>query len=90
MEDMLTSYDDEDAEFFGKIETGTLVAYLHYYTSKIIAQIDEGTKIQPECLVQALILVFGWLHNRGLDPIALLFEKHRYNLTRPYKHGKKF
>lgn len=31
-----------------------------------------------------------WVRQQGLDPEKLLREKHEYNKTRPYKHGKKF
>lgn len=32
--------------------------------------------------------VWQWIKGRGLDPMELLIEKHEYNKTRPYKHGK--
>ena len=34
--------------------------------------------------------VFEWIRNHGLDPEAVMLEKHDYNKTRPYKHGKIF
>lgn len=33
--------------------------------------------------------VFYWLNVNDIDPEALMLEKYHYNLTRPYKHGKK-
>ena len=35
-------------------------------------------------------MVMWWLEAQGEDPVAILEEKHRYNVTRPYKHGKAF
>lgn len=35
-------------------------------------------------------LVMCWLKLQGEDPVAVIKEKHQYNITRPYKHGKAF
>lgn len=40
-------------------------------------------------LVTAIGLAVAWLEKRGVDPVAILTEKHEYNKTRPYKHGNK-
>lgn len=34
-------------------------------------------------------LALAWVEKRGLDPVALLLEKHEYNKIRSYKHGGK-
>lgn len=31
----------------------------------------------------------SWIECQGLDPEALILEKHEYNKTRPYRHGGK-
>lgn len=40
-------------------------------------------------LTTACGLAMAWVEHRGLDPVEILLEKHRYNLTRSYKHGGK-
>lgn len=37
----------------------------------------------------AISVVCAWLNLQGIDPEALMLEKHEYNKTRPYKHGGK-
>lgn len=38
----------------------------------------------------ALGVACAWVEARGLDPMALMRQKHEYNLGREYKHGKLF
>lgn len=40
-------------------------------------------------LEAALGLVFFWTSEKGVDPEALMVQKHEFNKSRPYKHGKK-
>lgn len=40
-------------------------------------------------LTTAVGLALAWVDKRGLDPVAILMEKHEYNKTRTYKHGNK-
>lgn len=40
--------------------------------------------------VQAMSIACAWVAAHGEDPEKLMLEKHEYNKTRPYKHGKKF
>ena len=40
-------------------------------------------------LAKAVGMVFGFIKANGLDPVALMLEKHEYNKTRTYKHGGK-
>ena len=51
---------------------------------------EKESDLEAEALLQAATLVWTWVGGQGLDPAPLLAEKHAYNLTRPYKHGKKF
>lgn len=62
----------------------TLVRTLHALTAMVSP--DEG--LVP--LVKCLMICFNWIKRRGLDPEQILMDKHEYNKTRPYKHGKKF
>lgn len=47
----------------------------------------EGIAVE---VIDALIRILDWCGKEGLDVEALVAEKHEYNKTRPYKHGKKF
>jgi hypothetical protein len=63
-----------------------LIALLHAHTSNIIID-DEH---DPLNLVQAMSMALIWVNRQGIDPLKLLLEKHEYNKSRPYKHGKQF
>lgn len=47
----------------------------------------EGIAVE---VIDALIRILDWCGHEGLDVESLVAEKHLYNTTRPYKHGKKF
>lgn len=66
------------------------VAYLHGFTSDALKSDSATGPINPGPLTSALALAFSWVKNQGLDPLAILLEKHEFNKSRPYKHGKKF
>ena len=60
-----------------------LVDVLHFFTA--------GTSVKGEEDFAVVVgIVFEWIRARGMEPEAILMRKHRYNTTRPYKHGKKF
>ena len=69
-----------------------LIAYLHLYTSQAIASRSFHDLGVPDifALLGAMAAALSWVKKQGLDPLAILMEKHEYNKTRPYKHGKKF
>ena len=46
----------------------------------------EGIAVE---VIDALIRILDWCGKEGLDVEALVKEKHEYNKTRPYKHGKR-
>ena len=61
-----------------------VVDCLHYETATDpIAPYHDGYMV-------AIGVVFAWIRAQGMEPEAILMRKHRYNTTRPYKHGKKF
>lgn len=59
-----------------------VVGVLHGLTSR--AFIDGESSALSACIGT----VFAYIRSQGLDPEAILIEKHEYNKTRPYKHGK--
>ena len=69
-----------------------LIAYLHLYTSQAMAGRSFHDLHVPDmfALTGAMAAALSWVKKQGIDPLALLQEKHEYNKSRPYKHGKKF
>ena len=63
-----------------------LIANLHTATSYALDQEND----REYFFLTALSLAMSWIKANGIDPLALLMEKHEYNKTRPYKHGKQF
>ena len=45
----------------------------------------EGIAVE---MIDALIRILDWCGSEGLDVERLVSEKHAYNKSRPYKHGK--
>ena len=41
-------------------------------------------------LFETIALACAWIMDQGIDAEKLMLEKHEYNKSRPYKHGKKF
>ena len=50
-------------------------------------QKPEGIAVE---VIDALIRILDWCGKEKLDVEALVKEKHEYNKSRPYKHGKRF
>lgn len=65
-----------------------LVCYLHSCTAAIMEMPTQAAQIT--LLLVTLSIALSWVKAQGLDPLALLMEKHTYNKTRPCKHGKRF
>lgn len=47
----------------------------------------EGAAVE---MADCVIRIFDWFGKMGIDVEALIREKHNYNVTRPYKHGKQY
>ena len=83
-------------------ELPEFVAYLHDIVSMIhlrLMDIDrvrgrgQKKKRQTEAMAAAgsvVFLVNGWMRMQGIQLKEVMEIKHRYNKTRPYKHGKAF
>lgn len=59
-----------------------LVVELH----SMVYQAYMSRKYGFDC---AIASIFTWIQSQGIDPEALLLEKHEYNKTRAYRHGGK-
>lgn len=68
------------------------LAWIHYLTSLAwnSFQITGDRNLALPLLEVSAGIAIWWVQQQGLDPEKLLREKHEYNKTRPYKHGKKF
>lgn len=83
-------------------ELPEFVAYLHDIVSMIhlrLMDIDRvrGRGQKKKRLTEAMaaagsvvFLVNGWMRMQGIQLKEVMEIKHRYNKTRPYKHGKAF
>lgn len=71
------------------LSAGALVKRLHSETAKA-GDRASGDEMYADNLLEAATIAWQWIKGRGLDPMELLIEKHEYNKTRPYKHGKRF
>ena len=68
----------------------TLIAWLHAITSQTLFDAEDKNEVPELNLIAAMSLALSWVYQQGTDPLALLMEKHQYNIGRPYKHGKVF
>ena len=68
---------------------------MHYYSGEgYVSSAPTNCCKKPEGIVvevaDALIRILDWFGHEGIDIEGIVREKHEYNKTRPYKHGKKF
>lgn len=77
-----------DVESWEKLPV--LVAHLHFHTSAVMKIKEEFPAGRVVQMLLTLSIAMSWVKKQGLDPLAILLEKHEYNKTRPYKHGKRF
>ena len=67
------------------------IAELHKEVSySFLSMENSGPDINTALLYNVLGSALTWVSRQGLDPMALIIEKHEYNRDRPYKHGKIF
>jgi len=88
--DIESLYSDEILEIVPD-KISKLIALLHRYTTlSIFEQKHTRDVLDPYYMLSTMATALSWVKKQGLDPLAILLEKHEYNKTRPYKHGKKF
>lgn len=71
------------------------ISCMHYYSGEgYVSSTPTNCCKKPEGIVvevaDALIRILDWCGHEGIDIEGIVREKHEYNKTRPYKHGKKF
>lgn len=91
---------EEVSEALGEIRSGHDAKHVYYRmpdksVSESQIRWDDGTpEGKPEGfgveLADAAIRIADLAYLTGIDLGALILEKHEYNATRPYKHGRKF
>lgn len=79
------------APFDDDISMPSLVCILHRATAEAANErVVNGNQEQSIAWLRtALGIACGWLARNKQDFEAIMCEKHAYNKTRPYKHGKK-
>lgn len=56
----------------------------------IHSELSEALEEARAAAGSVVFLVNGWLRMKGVQLKEVMEIKHRYNKTRPYKHGKAF
>lgn len=83
--------DAEGEEWTNKVRAMSvpvLVNRLHIETCGAWRSLQMNNGFETDSLLETATVAWQWIKGRGLDPEELLIEKHEYNVTRPYKHGK--
>ena len=78
--------------FTSKTPLPHLVCILHDLVSKsaVMAVLCKPAVDILSPLEDAVGLAWLWIEMQGADPEEILIEKHKYNKTREYKHGRKY
>ena len=67
----------------------SIICTLHGCTYESLVARKRNDNYSILCLLNCISLVEAFLRKNGIDPETLMREKHEYNKTRPYKHGKR-
>ncbi len=78
---------------------GEIIALIHSEASEVLEALRHGNPMDEKCpeftnatveLADIIIRCMDFAGARGWDLGAAIVQKHIYNTTRPYKHGKAF
>ncbi len=71
-----------------------MIADLHWLTTNVYRSAygfhDPCNEAKATYLSAIIRIVFLWCTRQGIDPLVVMKWKHEYNVTRPYKHGKRY
>ena len=82
-----SGYKEEEEEEVRNRDFCDNICALHAFTN--FALEEHGRGIYDRGLGLMIFYVFTMVNMVGLDPEAIMIEKHEYNKTRPYRHGGK-
>lgn len=87
--------DSTELEYISKVRApehfGNRFEYLPCVVGMLhILTVNGFVKGKTNAFTAIVGTVFAYIRSQGLDPEAILIEKHEYNKSRPYKHGKQF
>lgn len=77
-------------DFIALMHTELSEAFEEYRNNKPMVYYEdkkpEGMAVE---LADCVLRIFDWAGFHSVDIASIILEKHRYNKTRPYKHGGK-
>lgn len=77
-----------------RIRAGEPTPLVYYSGGGYVATAPTKCCTKPEGIavemIDCIIRILDWCGHAGVDVEAVLMEKHEYNKTRPYKHGKNY
>lgn len=79
--------DDEIERWIGGYSLPELVCDLHCVTCELY--VCDVAELMVNQITTIIYMVYRWLILQDYSPNGVLMLKHRYNLTRPYRHGGK-
>ena len=87
----LEMLDEEGEEWTRKVQELTLPALVNRLHREVCGADSSrlrGDEFEADGLLETVTIAWQWIKGRGRNPMELWIEKHEYNKTRPYKHGK--
>lgn len=81
----------QELHFYDNLAFGDFLSICHNILSEGFLQVfdTQATRYHFANMIRCMVLIFGYLDYKRIDSELTLVMKHRYNVSRPYKHGGK-